>query len=54
MTIMTKPRADRPGLFVDDGMGRSERGFPPYPSRASSTALIEMRDQAAVRSRNAM
>ncbi len=26
----------------------------PYPSRASSTALMEMRDQAAVRSRNAM
>ena len=26
----------------------------PYPSLASSTALMEMRDQAAVRSRKAM
>jgi hypothetical protein len=31
-----------------------ERRRGPYPSRASSTALSEMRDQPAILSRNAM
>ena len=39
---------------VDELLATLRRGLASYPSRASSTAFIEIRDHAPVRSRNAM